>query len=307
MAPSSDVTEFRNVLKSSKNIMVLSGAGLSAPSGIMTYRGTSESLWSNPEIVKYGSKDTFKEDPDGSWQFYHHRRSICLDSKPNNGHLAIAALNLPSVMKRIIPSAIASPLHVTQNIDDLSLRSLQSLPESVATTSPETFIQMHGSLFRTRCLSCNHVQHGYEPFLAASFKDCINLKNFIEIPVDKLPRCGGDEWSGSNRFGKCGGLLRPDVVWFGEIPPLMGEIARKITWCDLLIVVGTSSTVQPASGFASQVKEHNGKVAIFDINPPNKCDEADFLFLGSCDVTLPEIFDLKTEVESLTRYPFSVT
>ena len=59
--------------------------------------------------------------------------------------------------------------------------------------------------------------------------------------------------------------------------------------------------VQPASGFASQIKEHNGKVAIFDINPPNKHDDADFLFLGSCDVTLPEIFDLKTEVESLAR------
>ena len=147
-------------------------------------------------------------------------------------------------MKRITPSATTPPLHVTQNIDDLSLRSLQSLPESVATTAPETFmIQMHGSLFKTRCLSCNHLKHGYEPYLAASLKDCINPKSFIEIPTDKLPRCGGDEWTGSNRFGRCGGLLRPDVVWFGEIPPLMGEIARKITWCDLLIVVGTSSTV----------------------------------------------------------------
>ena len=146
-------------------------------------------------------------------------------------------------MERITPSAIAPPLHITQNIDDLSLRSLQSLPDSLPTTAPENFIQMHGSLFRTRCLSCNHVKHSYEPYLAASFKDCINPKNFINIPTDKLPRCGGDEWSGSNRFGRCGGLLRPDVVWFGEIPPLMGEIARKITWCDLLIMVGTSSTV----------------------------------------------------------------
>ena len=222
-------------------------------------------------------------------------------------------------MERITPSAITPPLHVTQNIDDLSLRSLQLLPEPVATTALETLIQMHGSLFRTRCLSCNHVRHGYEPHLAASFKDCINPNSFINISTDKLPRCGGDEWSGSNRFGRCGSLLRPDVVWFGEIPPLMGEIARKITWCDLLIVVGTSSIVsflrcrgcrltvlvfrqvQPASGFASQVKEHNGKVAIFDIHPPNKCDEADFLFLGSCDVTLPEIFGLKTEVENLAK------
>lgn len=172
-----------------------------------------------------------------------HLLSRCLDSAPNHGHLAIAALNLPSVMQRITPSAMAPPLHVTQNIDDLSLHSLQSLPESVATSALEALIQMHGSLFKTRCLSCNHVGHSYERHLAASFKDCIDVNSFIKIPTDRLPHCGGDEWSGSNRFGQCGGLLRPDVVWFGEIPPLMGEIARKITWCDLLIVVGTSSTV----------------------------------------------------------------
>ena len=58
---------------------------------------------------------------------------------------------------------------------------------------------------------------------------------------------------------------------------------------------------------ASQVKEHNGNVVIFNINPPNKSDEADFLFLGSCDVTLPEIFDLKTKVESLARYSILFT
>ena len=65
-----------------------------------------------------------------------------------------------------------------------------------------------------------------------------------EIPVEKLPRCGGDSWAGSNRYGKCGGLLRPDVVWFGEVPPQLGEIARKMTWCDLLLVVGTSALVR---------------------------------------------------------------
>ena len=68
----------------------------------------------------------------------------------------------------ITPFAIAPPLHVTRNIDDLSLllRSLQLLPESVATTAPETSVQMHGSLFKTRCLSCNYVKHGYEAHLA---------------------------------------------------------------------------------------------------------------------------------------------
>jgi NAD-dependent deacetylase sirtuin 5 len=66
------------------------------------------------------------------------------------------------------------------------------------------------------------VEYGYEPCHSASFKDCINFKNFIMIPTDKLLRCGGDEWSESNCSGRFGGLLRPDVVWFGEVPPLMG-------------------------------------------------------------------------------------
>lgn len=142
-----------------------------------------------------------------------------------------------------------APLHVTQNIDELALRALkQVVPADNAELAEEAlsrYIQMHGSLFRTRCLSCRHEKHSDEPFLAAALKDLppTSLDDEVVIPTDKLPKCGGDEWNGSNRYGKCGGLLRPDVVWFGEVPPLMGEIARKITWCDLLIVVGTSSIV----------------------------------------------------------------
>lgn len=123
------------------------------------------------------------------------------------------------------------------------MRALKLLPESPAADGVENLLPVHGSLFRTRCLSCNHVKHGYEPFIAKSFKDLSDSNNFVDIPVEKLPKCGGDQWAGSNRYGKCGGLLRPDVVWFGEVPPLMGEVARKITWCDFLIVIGTSAIV----------------------------------------------------------------
>jgi NAD+-dependent protein deacetylase sirtuin 5 len=100
---------------------------------------------------------------------------------------------------------------------------------------------MHGSIFRTRCTSCQHVKHSYDPYLSAALRD---FKEGEEVPVDKLPRCGGDSWAGSNRYAKCGGLLRPDVVWFGEVPAELGEIARKVTWCDLLLVVGTSALVR---------------------------------------------------------------
>ena len=145
---------------------------------------------------------------------------------------------------RIFPSAVSGPLHVTQNIDELSVRALKHLPESPAADGLENLLPIHGSLFRTRCLSCKHVKNSYDPFLAESFKDLNDSNDFVDIPVEKLPKCGGDQWAGSNRYGKCGGLLRPDVLWFGEVPPLLGEVARKITWCDFLIVIGTSALVR---------------------------------------------------------------
>lgn len=167
-----------------------------------------------------------------------------LDAKPNPGHVALAVLNLPDVASRIIPAALSPPLHVTQNIDELSLRSLKLIPHDIAAETSESLIQMHGSLFRTRCLSCKKIAHSYDRNLSAALGNISIADGPVDIPIEKLPRCGGDRWSGSNRYGSCGGLLRPDVVWFGEVPPLMGEIARHITWCDLLIIVGTSALVR---------------------------------------------------------------
>lgn len=166
-----------------------------------------------------------------------------LKAKPNAAHLALAEIYKPDVKSRVFPSAVSGPLHVTQNIDELSVRALKLLPESLSVDGLENLLQIHGSVFGTRCLSCNHVKHDYEPFIAESFKDLNDSNAFVDIPAEKLPKCGGDQWAGSNRYGKCGGLLRPDVVWFGEVPPLMGEVARKITWCDFLIVIGTSAVV----------------------------------------------------------------
>uniref|UniRef100_A0A8H7Y6Z8 CCR4-Not complex 3'-5'-exoribonuclease subunit Ccr4 n=1 Tax=Psilocybe cubensis TaxID=181762 RepID=A0A8H7Y6Z8_PSICU len=295
MPPSSSIDDFRAILRSAKKIIILSGAGLSAPSGIQTYRGSGDkSLWSNPNAVKYSKHTTFEEDPSGSWQFYHHRRLECLKANPNKGHLALAALNIPSVASRVIPSATSVPLHVTQNLDELAVRALRVLPES-SNEGQNRLIQIHGSLFRTRCRSCKHEEQNYKPYLRSSMKKLVR-DEIADIAIGDLPRCGGDEWVGSNRYGRCGGLLRPDVVWFGEVPPRMGEIGREMTACDLLIVVGTSSIVQPAAGFASQVQGHSGKVAVFNLDRSNNDDKADFLFLGSCDTTLPEVLDVGGDI-----------
>jgi len=144
-------------------------------------------------------------------------------------------------------------------------------------------------------LSCKHVNHSYDPCLSSALKD---LKAGEEIPVDKLPRCGGDSWAGSNRYGKCGSLLMPDVVWFGEVPPQLGEIVRQ-TRCDLMLVVGTSALVQPAAGIPAQVKQHCGKVAIFNVERSKGDEDADFLFLGGCEETLSEVLGVQGDIANI--------
>ncbi|KAM6494142.1 DHS-like NAD/FAD-binding domain containing protein [Amanita muscaria] len=295
MAPSADKETFRELLASSRNIIIISGAGLSAPSGIPTYRGSSNSLWVQNSI-SFGTPEQFRINASASWRFHHLRRLICLNAKPNNAHRVLAVLNNPPTLSRIAPLAQQPLLHITQNIDELSLRVLDALPQDVQDIANEHTIQIHGSILRTRCTSCQHILHSYDPFLAPALKDVQADDELQDIPVDKLPKCGGDSWAGSNRYGRCGGLLRPDVIWFGEVPPQLGEVARKITWCDLLIVVGTSALVKPASEFPSQVKHHGGKVAIFNMNRSEGDEEADFLFLGGCEETLADVLGVGEDI-----------
>jgi len=155
----------------------------------------------------------------------------------------------------------------------------------------ERLIEMHGSAFKTICLQCKHVNFTYDTPLSPALENNSPDK-FEVIPIDELPRCGGKNWNGSNRFGRCGGLLRPGVVWFGEVPEGLGEIAKVLNWTDVLIVVGTSSLVYPAAGFAKTVKERGGKVAVFNLDKSKGDDEVDFLFLDSCEETIPKLFEM---------------
>lgn len=98
-----------------------------------------------------------------------------------------------------------------------------------------------------------------------------------EIDEADLPRCR-----------KCGALARPGVVWFGEIPHHIEDIFALVERADLALVIGTSSTVNPAAKLASKVKGRGGKVAVFNADRSNGDEEADFLFLGPCETMLPD-------------------
>lgn len=177
-----------------KRVVVFTGAGVSADSGIPTFRGAT-GLWRNFRAEDLATPEAFAREPQMVWEWYEWRRDLIRNAQPNAAHDAIARLRDAAV--------------VTQNVDGLHARA----------GSPD-IIELHGNIFRVRCVA--------------------EQKIFArEEPLDGLPpRCS------------CGALLRPDVVWFGEMLPeeALARAASVIEACDLLLVVGTSGVVYPAAG-----------------------------------------------------------
>ncbi|TBU44303.1 sirtuin [Dichomitus squalens] len=306
--PSNDLDAFCIILKSSKCPGILTGAGLSAASGITTYRGTN-GQWLTTNPMEVASLQAFQDNPGRVWAYYHPKRDQCMEAKPNAAHYALASLSLPSIRAQIFPNLVQKdkpPLYVTQNFDGLCRRALDETLDKAS--SPEDqldadernevharLVEMHGSCYRFTCTQCKCVKTTAETPLAPIFTDQAAIeraKNGEErIAVEQLPRCGGPEWSGSNRYGRCGGLLRPGIVWFGEIPEGQGEITRILTKVDVLLVVGTSSLVHPAATYATTVKKNGGTVAVFNLAPSQGDDKADFVFYGPCEETVPALLE----------------
>jgi NAD-dependent deacetylase len=189
------------------SVVVLTGAGVSADSGIPTFRGAS-GLWHNYRSEDLATPEAFARNPMLVWEWYEWRRSLVRAAEPNAAHRAIARLDA---------------LVVTQNVDGLHERG-----------GSKNILELHGNLFRVRCTRERTTRDAREPF--------------GEIP----PRCD------------CGALLRPDVVWFGEMLPdgMFDRAADAVRRADLLLVIGTSGVVYPAAGLLSM---HRG--LSIEINP----------------------------------------
>lgn len=183
-----------------RSIVVLTGAGISAESGVATFRDV-DGIWSKVRVEDVATPDAFERDPARVHDFYNERRRGLADVHPNAAHDALARLE----------QAFGSGfLLVTQNIDDLHEQA-----------GSRRLIHMHGELAKAWCVSCD-ARHDWRGDMGGE-SDC--------------PNCG-----------KSGGM-RPDVVWFGEMPYRMDEIEDAIRSCDLFLSIGTSGTVYPAAGF----------------------------------------------------------
>ncbi|XP_047714798.1 NAD-dependent protein deacylase sirtuin-5, mitochondrial isoform X3 [Prionailurus viverrinus] len=246
--PSSSMADFRKFFAKAKHIVIISGAGVSAESGVPTFRGAG-GYWRTWQAQDLATPQAFARNPSLVWEFYHYRREVMLSKEPNPGHLAIAECEarLRGQGRRLVV--------ITQNIDELHRKA-----------GTKNLLEIHGSLFKTRCTSCGVVAENYES-----------------------PICPALLGKGCEEAG-CEGLLRPHVVWFGENldPAILEEVDRELTLCDLCLVVGTSSVVYPAAMFAPQVSARGVPVAEFNMETTPATNRFRFHFRGPCGTTLPE-------------------
>ena len=203
-------------------VAVLSGAGISAESGVPTFRDDKNGLWARFDPYELSSTQGWRDNPERVWGWYLWRHYLVANVEPNDGHRAIAAWQ-----DHVDVSVI------TQNVDDLHER---------AGSAPVH--HLHGSLFEFRCASCNL---SYTDALPAMPEPALE----IEPPVCL----------------RCGGLIRPDIVWFGEpLPDGPWQSAVEATQAaDIMVVVGTSAIVYPAAGLP-ELALSQGTVVI-EVNP----------------------------------------
>ena len=268
-----DMNGFRKVLAGAKSVVALTGAGVSAESGVPTFRGAG-GYWRIYQAQQLATPEAFSKDPSLVWEFYHYRREVMLTKSFNPAHTALADLE-----KRLKNEGKEFTL-LTQNIDRLHQAA-----------GAQNVVELHGSLFMTRCLSCGVVKENRDSPICVSLKDKgapdPDAKS-ASIPIDQLPRCTG-----------CSGLLRPHVVWFGE--SLDNEVMQKansvMDECDLFLVVGTSSLVYPAAGFGPMLAIKGVPVAEFNLECTNVTSGFNFHFQGKCGEILPSALAPPTKEE----------
>lgn len=222
--PSTDMKAFREIFHKAKSIVILTGAGVSAESGVPTFRGAG-GYWRTFQAQNLATPQAFKKNPSLVWEFYHYRREVVFTKQPNSAHVAIAECEkrLKAEGKHLVV--------ITQNIDELHRKA-----------GTENIVELHGSLFKTICLKCSTVKANHDSPICAALKDKGAPDPKAEeasIPEKDLPRCNEPN---------CNGLLRPYVVWFGESlhEEDLLKTHEELNKCDLCLVVGTSSVVYPA-------------------------------------------------------------
>lgn len=223
-----------------KSIVVLTGAGISAESGIKTFRA-ADGLWENHRIEDVATPEAFVRDPELVHQFYNQRRETLLqpDIRPNPAHHALAELEQKFAGRYLL---------VTQNIDNLHERA-----------GSQNLIHMHGELLNLRCTTSGQIFYTQNRVLPDARCECCNQA----------------------------GTLRPDIVWFGEMPMQMELIYDALEGCDLFLSIGTSGHVYPAAGFVEVANSVGAETVEINLEPSKQQSAFDRHIYGAAGTELP--------------------
>jgi NAD-dependent deacetylase len=248
------------ILGKARRVVVFTGAGISAESGVPTFRDDLTGLWAHFDAQQFATPEAFHADPDLVWGWYEWRRARVRRAQPNPGHLATAAI------EDLIPGSVV----ITQNVDDLHERAGSQAP-----------VHLHGSLFAPRCVT--------EAAHPAAFSD-------TEDDEAADPGKGGR--MSPPRCARCGALVRPGVVWFGEALPeaALTAAVEAAAACDVLLTVGTAGVVYPAAEIP-RIAARSG-AAVIQINPqPTPLDKiCDVNLRGSAAQVLPALVEAAWDI-----------
>ena len=221
-------------------IAVLTGAGISAESGLATFRGAG-GLWNGRRVEEVATIEGFKKDPDTVWRFYNSLKKETVAALPNDAHKALSRL------QKAYPAKVSI---FTQNVD--------LLHEKAGT---QNVYHIHGRIDRALCMNCMR-----------------SSPSESEITFDApCPFCGKP-------------ALKPDIVFFGEVPYYLDLVQQKLSSCGVFIAVGTSGVVYPAASFVFTAKENGAKTFEFNTEPSGN-PAFDTAVAGKAGETLPPFVD----------------
>ncbi len=227
-------------IRSARKITVLTGAGISAESGVPTFRGEA-GLWEKYRPEELANFEAFMRNPELVWEWYNYRKKLISEVQPNPGHFALSKME----------DCVDNYWLITQNVDGLHRQA-----------GNHHVLELHGNIMRSRCITCGQKED--------------ELKMFEK---GKLPRC------------TCGGLMRPDVVWFGEMLPsdILNRAFQVTEACDLFFSIGTSALVHPAAALPITALNQGRFVVEINVERTVISEKVHESIIGKSGVVLPQL------------------
>jgi NAD-dependent deacetylase len=246
LAFSAAIEDAAILIRNAQRGVVLTGAGISTPSGIPDFRSEGSGLWSRDEPMDVASLSTFRTAPERFFHWFQPLAGQIFNAQPNSAHLALAEFERAGHVRTII----------TQNIDALHQKA-----------GSKNVVEMHGTLQTVSCTNC------FQKFPSSPF-----LQPYIA--TGEIPRCLS-----------CNGILKPDVILFGEQLPQSAwyEAQRAARQCDLMVIAGSSLEVLPVARLPMQALDRGAHLIILNNTPTYLNVRADVVVLDDVSTTLPEI------------------